>query len=88
METVKPNRLKINLDFGTDKFTKQEATGELDVKWLHGAPGRNLKAEFDMLMVRVPTEFPRYKEYILKTLRAASIAKRNPVFSGVTNDEG
>src|SRR5690606_37911517 len=47
IETVKPNRLKINLDFGTDKFTSPQINGSLNVKWLHGAPGRNLKAEFE-----------------------------------------
>ena len=88
IETVKPNRLKINLDFGTEKFTKAEVTGQLDVKWLHGAPGRNLKAEFDMLMMRVPTEFPKYKGYVFEDPSRSFYSEAESVFSGVTDGDG
>ena len=42
IETVKPNRLKINLDFGVDKITvgTNNISGNLNVNWLHGAPGK------------------------------------------------
>ncbi len=88
IETVKPNRLKINLDFGTDKFTSSNVTGKLDVKWLHGAPGRNLKAEFEMLLVKVPTEFPKYPEYIFEDPAREFYSEATPVFEGLTDDEG
>lgn len=88
IETVKPNRLKINLDFGTDKFTKADVTGQLEVKWLHGAPGRNLKAEFDMLLVRVPTQFPKYKDYIFEDPSRTFYSEAQPVFSDNTDAEG
>ncbi|HEY8937933.1 MAG TPA: MG2 domain-containing protein, partial [Cyclobacteriaceae bacterium] len=32
IETVKPNRLKINLDFGTERFSSPDVSGSLDVK--------------------------------------------------------
>lgn len=39
IETVKPNRLKIKVDFENDMLTsKDPLKGTLDVKWLHGAP--------------------------------------------------
>lgn len=63
IETVKPNRLKINLDFGTEKFTQPELSGDLEVKWLHGAPGRNLKSEFEVTLAAIPTQFPKYPDY-------------------------
>ncbi|HEY9046723.1 MAG TPA: MG2 domain-containing protein [Ohtaekwangia sp.] len=88
IETVKPNRLKINLDFGTDRFTSSNATGKLDVKWLHGAPGRNLRAVFDMLLVKVPTQFPKYPEYIFEDPARSFNSEAQPVFEGLTDDEG
>jgi len=88
IETVKPNRLKINLDFGVDKFTSSSATGTLDVKWLHGAPGRNLKAEFDMLLVKVPTQFPKYPDFVFEDPARDFYSEAQPVFEGSTNDDG
>jgi uncharacterized protein YfaS (alpha-2-macroglobulin family) len=57
IETVKPNRLKINLDFGVDKLTagNSNVKGDLQVTWLHGAPGKNLSAEFEVFIRRSVT---------------------------------
>jgi len=88
IETIKPNRLKINLDFATEKFTTPNVTGTLDVKWLHGAPGRNLKAEFDMLLVTVPTQFKKYPEYTFEDPARTFSSEPFPIFEGYTNDEG
>jgi alpha-2-macroglobulin len=66
IETVKPNRLKINLDFGTDKFTTPDISGDLEVKWLHGAPGKNLKSEFEVTVASVPTTFEKYPGYVFE----------------------
>src|SRR5690606_4093470 len=57
IETVKPNRLKINVNFENDILTGTEPLdGTLDVKWLHGAPGKNLKAE-------IKAKFSRSEEH-------------------------
>ena len=50
IETVKPNRLKIDLDFGTEKLksTDEKIAGNLQVNWLHGAPAANLKTKVEM----------------------------------------
>jgi len=88
IETVKPNRLKINLDFGTEKFTRSDVTGQLEVKWLHGAPGRNLKAEFDMLMVRIPTTFKRYEDYQFEDPSRGFYSEAQTIFSDVTDADG
>ncbi|HYF68144.1 MAG TPA: MG2 domain-containing protein [Ohtaekwangia sp.] len=88
IETVKPNRLKINLDFGTERFTTPAITGQLSVNWLHGAPGRNLKAEFEMTMVNVPTTFPKYNEYVFEDPSREFYSESQTIFSGNTNDDG
>jgi uncharacterized protein YfaS (alpha-2-macroglobulin family) len=58
VEMVKPNRLKINLDFGVDKLTagNNNVSGNLKVNWLHGAPGKNLRAQFDVLLTKGTTK--------------------------------
>lgn len=88
IETVKPNRLKINLDFGTERFTSADVQGNLEVKWLHGAPGRNLKAEFDVLLAKVPTQFKKYPEYIFEDPAREFNSESQNVFSGYTDAEG
>ena len=52
IETVKPNRLKINLNFGIDKIVagSESVYGNLEVKWLHGAIAKNLRAVFDVML--------------------------------------
>jgi alpha-2-macroglobulin len=88
IETVKPNRLKINLDFGTEKLSSSDVTGNLEVKWLHGAPGRNLKATFEVLLVRVPTTFSKYPEYIFEDPSRDFYSETQTVFEGQTDSEG
>ena len=67
IETVKPNRLKINLDFGVDKLTSENnsISGVLQVNWLHGAPGRNLKAEFEVLLTKAVDPVPALSRFHL-----------------------
>jgi alpha-2-macroglobulin len=88
IETVKPNRLKINLDFGVEKITKENVTGNLEVKWLHGAPGRNLKAEFDVILTKAPTQFPKYPDYIFEDPSRQFYSEAETIFEGYTNAEG
>jgi uncharacterized protein YfaS (alpha-2-macroglobulin family) len=88
IETVKPNRLKINLDFGTDKFTQPEISGNLEVKWLHGAPGKNLKSEFEVTLAAMPTQFAGHEGYVFEDpTRAFSSEQQEPI-EVTTNEVG
>lgn len=88
IETVKPNRLKINLDFGVERITNGNVSGTLDVKWLHGAPGKNLKAEFEVVLSRAATTFAKYKDFVFEDPSREFSTETQPVFEGYTNDEG
>lgn len=88
IETVKPNRLKINLDFGTERLTSPHVNGTLDVKWLHGAPGRNLKAEFEVMLSKVPTTFAKYPAYLFEDPSRQFYSESVLVYEGSTNAEG
>jgi alpha-2-macroglobulin len=88
IETVKPNRLKINLDFGADKFVGPNISGNLDVKWLHGAPGRNLKAEFDVILSSIPTTFSKYPDYNFEDPSRSFQSEAQTAFEGSTDENG
>ncbi|MGC1244010.1 MAG: MG2 domain-containing protein [Chryseosolibacter sp.] len=88
IETVKPNRLKINLDFGTAKLTSADLNGTLEVKWLHGAPGRNLKAEFDVMLQRQVTQFSGFPQYNFDDPSREFQSETQLLFEGKTDLEG
>ncbi len=62
--TVKPNRLKINLDFDAEYLTASApVSGKLGASWLHGASARNLKADVTATLRSTPTNFKNYNNY-------------------------
>lgn len=89
IETVKPNRLKIKIDFENDILTHHEPLkGTLDVKWLHGAPGKNLKAEIKAKFSITNTAFKNYKDYIFNDPTCKFQTEEINVFEGKVNEEG
>ena len=60
IETVMPNRLKINLDFGNVDALGKNANinGTLTARWLFGATAQNLKARVDAQLYKKKTTFP------------------------------
>ncbi|MBK8883971.1 MAG: hypothetical protein IPN67_16795 [Bacteroidales bacterium] len=65
IETVKPNRLKINLTFpdGILGGSNPAAKGTLNVKWLNGSVAKNLKSTVEYLLKHTKTEFEKYGQY-------------------------
>ncbi|PID44963.1 MAG: hypothetical protein CSB47_10605 [Proteobacteria bacterium] len=65
VETVRPNRLKIDLDFGTETLYKSDGapTGTLSSRWLHGASAEDLKADIAVRFSSKPTKFTRFSDY-------------------------
>ena len=64
VETIKPNRLKVKLDFSSEIIP---ASGALDgtatVQWLHGAPARNLKIKSDATIRSSGSGFKQHPQY-------------------------
>lgn len=62
--TVKPNRLKIKLDFEEDYLkTSQPVKGSIGATWLHGAPARNLKTDITATLSSTSADFKDFKIY-------------------------
>ncbi len=65
IETVKPNRLKIDFQPGADKLVKDRtATAVLRSQWLHGATAANLKYDAKVRLAPRPTRFERWPDFV------------------------
>lgn len=89
IETVKPNRLKIKIDFDDKVLSATKPlTGDLDVKWLHGAPGKNLRTEVKAKFSTSYSGFKDYKDYVFNDPTRKFYPEEFNVFEGKVNDEG
>ena len=88
IETVKPNRLKINLSFGQERLTDANVQGNLQVNWLHGAPGKNLKAEFDATVLANTTTFVKYDDFVFQEPNQNYSPTTKSIFEGYTDADG
>lgn len=91
VETVKPNRLKIELDFGKEMLSAKDepVTGSLKVNWLHGAAGQNLKTVLEAQVSQMDTEFKKYPDFEFDD-PARNIYNAEPVviYDGMTDKNG
>lgn len=90
VETIMPNRLKMNLDFGSTAMftTGNNKQAKLEVKWLHGAIARNLDAKVDVTLWQTPTEFKGFEKYDFDDPASRFSSESQSAFDGSLNDEG
>lgn len=89
VETVKPNRLKIKVDFDDEILSsKKPIKGILDVKWLHGTPAKNLKAEIKAKVSTTNYSFKNYKDYVFLDPSRTFYSEEVNVFDGKLNENG
>ncbi|WP_299062984.1 Ig-like domain-containing alpha-2-macroglobulin family protein [uncultured Polaribacter sp.] len=89
VETVKPNRLKIKVDFDDEILTNNiPINGTLDVKWLHGTPAKNLKAEIKAKVSVANSGFKNYKDYIFADPSRDYASEEITVFDGKLDENG
>ncbi|APZ45396.1 hypothetical protein BW723_03355 [Polaribacter reichenbachii] len=89
VETVKPNRLKIKVDFDDEILSsKKPIKGILDVKWLHGTPAKNLKAEIKAKVSTTNYSFKNYNDYVFSDPSRTFYSEEINVFDGKLNETG
>jgi uncharacterized protein YfaS (alpha-2-macroglobulin family) len=88
IEAVKPNRLKIDLDFGEKLLHSDVRAGTLTSKWLHGAPASNLKAVVEMKVSQGHTKFENYKDFCFDDASKQIYGNEKSIFEGKLNAEG
>ena len=90
IETVMPNRLKINLDFGKDveSLSGRRFSGNISAAWLHGAPARNLKSDIELTFTAARTRFAKHAEYVFDDPVRVFDPESHPLFDGQLNAAG
>jgi uncharacterized protein YfaS (alpha-2-macroglobulin family) len=90
IETVKPNRLKIKLDFGKERIsvTDPQIRGSIAVTWLHGAVARYLRTHVSVILTGMKTRFDRFQEYEFDDPVKSFHAEEQTLFDAKTDDEG
>ena len=89
VETVKPNRLKIAIDFEDEILTSNKPLdGKLSVKWLHGADAKNLRAEVKAKFTSTSTAFKKYPNYVFSDPTRKFTPEEITVFDGKLDAEG
>lgn len=89
IETIKPNRLKINLALPTViQASDREIYAPLTASWLTGATASRLKAKIEMSLSRVNTQFKNYGQYIFNDPATDFTTVKKDVFDGVLDAEG
>ncbi len=64
IETVRPNRLKIDVDFGPrQQLTGGSVVGTITSAWLHGAVAQNLNTDVELALTAKNTQFEKYSAY-------------------------
>jgi uncharacterized protein YfaS (alpha-2-macroglobulin family) len=90
VETIMPNRLKLNLSFGDQKeLTKgQNTAGKLNAKWLFGGIAQNLKAKVDAYVSSQKTAFKDFEGYDFDDPTLKFDTQVSNVFDGRLDAEG
>ncbi|MCW0482641.1 alpha-2-macroglobulin family protein [Gaoshiqia sediminis] len=90
VETVKPNRLKIDLKFEADPLSIYQgyAKGTLKTAWLHGGTAKNLKAKVSLSFSKTKTTFAGLFNYNFDDPAKEFYAEEQAVFSGKVDDKG
>ncbi|KAA9041505.1 hypothetical protein FW778_05655 [Ginsengibacter hankyongi] len=90
VESVMPNRLKIDLDFGTNPLLGKNASnaGSLSAHWLFGATAKNLKAKIDASLFINRTAFSKFAGYDFYDPTTKYATQTKTIFDGTLDDEG
>lgn len=90
IETIKPNRLKLELSFpeGMPGADRESASGTLNVKWLNGSKAGSMDASVEYLLKPVKTVFAKFPGYEFDDPASGFMAESVNIFDGRTDENG
>jgi uncharacterized protein YfaS (alpha-2-macroglobulin family) len=90
IETVKPNRLKINLEFLDNELHSDESKnkGKIYANWLHGSPASELKTSVSVNFSNTETIFNGYEDFNFTDPAKIFNPVEKEIFSGPLNRDG
>ncbi|GAB2699208.1 MG2 domain-containing protein [Mucilaginibacter koreensis] len=90
VETIMPNRLKLDLSFGgkTELTKGSSSDGVLTARWLFGGVAQNLKAKVDAFLSPQTTSFKGFENYTFDDPTLGFGTQTQTVFDGRLNAAG
>jgi alpha-2-macroglobulin len=89
VETIKPNRLKIELSLQDDAlFHNKINPANIWVNWLHGAPGKNLKVRVSLSLYNMVTQFDGFEDYHFDDLTNSFDFNTTEILDATTDKNG
>ncbi len=95
IETIRPNRLKIDLDFGTSPDSTEPLygyeplpEGKLFSQWLHGASAGGLKTDISVRFREKTTKFSRFTDYVFDDPARSLDSDDQKILEGRLDDNG
>jgi len=89
VETVMPNRLKVELDVGDGVIGAGEAIeGAVHSEWLTGASAAGLTADVNLRLTPAPTRFERFTDYAFDDPARDFRSEPEEIFAGELDEAG
>jgi alpha-2-macroglobulin len=89
VETIMPNRLKLNLTIDGEAIRHTKAANfRFQSNWLHGSPARNLKVKVDAVLSQATTSFQGYRGFTFDDPARTFNAEESTLFEGKLNEAG
>lgn len=89
IESIKPNRLKIELGLPSDKLiSKNNKLLSMKALWLQGTPAKSLKAKVEVRFAKSKTEFENYKNFTFNDPAVRFIHNEETIFDANLNEKG
>lgn len=90
IENIKPNRLKIDINFPEEKIYANKSEIPITIKssWLTGAIARNLDTKVEVSLYNKETTFKGYEKYIFNNPAIEFNHETKEIFEGKLNESG
>jgi len=90
IESIKPNRLKINLTIPGNRIdvSQKETQIQLSASWLTGAVAHDLKAKVEMQLTALSAPFAAYSNYTFRNPATDFSSDEFEVFDGTLDSKG
>jgi len=89
IETIKPNKLKINFKLNDSPYLKtSNIDGTIASAWLHGAPAPNLKTDVEVTFYKTKTYFKGFDAYDFDDFTEDFNTEEHQLFSGKLDENG
>lgn len=88
IETIKPNRIKVDLNFGKTILSSGSFAANLSAKWLHGAPAGGMKTEVTANLSKITTTFKGYEAFLFDDPTRIFNVEEKSLFAGNLDQSG